>query len=224
MRMIRVFVLLVFTSCSKEKVYDPSPVALLYPTNNNICLDSDKNLTLFSNINFVWKISENTDSYELVVQNQINSEQTNYNTSFSNFQVSLKKGTPYSWWVNALSKSSLVIEKSQVWSFYLEGESQLSYLPFPAEIISPKNKSKVKLSSNRLSLNWKGSDLDNDILKYSLKIGLSELELYTIHEDIIDSSIQLSLKVNTLYYWQIITIDKQGNNSFSQIYSFTTEL
>ena len=120
------------------------------------------------------------------------------------------------------SQSSLIITKSQVWNFYLESVSQLSYLPFPAELKSPDNNSTVSLVQNKLNLIWNGSDLDNDISHYSLKFRIGENELSIIEENIKENSLEISLLPNTKYYWQIITFDYKGNNSFSQIYNFST--
>ncbi|MDG2397337.1 MAG: hypothetical protein P8M03_06755 [Flavobacteriaceae bacterium] len=213
---------LLLNGCSKDPIPDPSPAVLLNPLNNNICVNSENLSSLISNVNFVWQSAENSDSYELVIQNQINDEIFKYNTKSTNWQVNLKRGFPYSWWVNSLSQSSSTIIKSQVWNFYLESISQLSYLPFPAELKSPDNNSTVSLVQNKLNLLWNGLDLDNDISHYLLKLGIGENELFIIEENIKENSLEVSLEPNTKYYWQIITFDSMGNNSFSQIYNFST--
>ena len=111
-----------------------------------------------SNINFVWLSFVYSSSYELVIQNQISLEVLKYNTKFTNLQVNLKKGVPYSWWINSNSDLNNISEKSESWNFYLEGSLQKSYIPFPAKIISPNNKSEVDLSSGNIKLRWEGID------------------------------------------------------------------
>ena len=181
MRSIYLLVIIFVISCSKEKIYYPSKATLLYPINNNICLDSNQDSSSFSNINFVWQSAENTSSYELVIQNQISLEVLKYNTKFTNLQVNLKKGVPYSWWINSNSDLNNISEKSESWNFYLEGSLQKSYIPFPAKIISPNNKSEVDLSSGNIKLRWEGIDLDNDIIDYTT-VSYTHLTLPTNRE------------------------------------------
>ncbi len=223
MRLIYLLVIIFVISCSKEKIYYPSKATLLYPINNNICLESTQDSSLFSNINFVWQSAENTDSYELVIQNQISLEVLKYNTKFTNLQVNLKKGVPYSWWINSNSDLNNISEKSESWNFYLEGSLQKSYIPFPAKIISPNNKSEVDLSSGNIKLRWEGIDLDNDIIDYTIWIGQKISELNIVKEKINEKSVEINLDPGNTYFWKVETYDYEGNSSFSEIYSFTTK-
>ena len=223
MKTIYSLLILFVISCSKEKISYPSKAILLFPTNNNICLDSTQDSSFFSNINFVWQSSENTDSYELVIQNQISLEVVKYVTKFSNLQVNLKKGVPYSWWINSNSEAYNISEKSESWNFYLEGSLQSSYIPFPAKIISPNNQSVVNLSSGKIILSWEGIDLDNDIVDYSIWIGQKILDLTIVKEKLKNSITEINLEPEKTYYWKVETFDNEGNSSFSEIYSFTTK-
>ena len=81
-----------------------------------------------------------------------------------------------------------------------------------AEIIDP--------SASQITLSWTGSDVDDDIVGYDVYFGTTTTpEIYT--SDQVDSNLNnVALTADTIYYWQIITKDSQGNTSSSGIFQF----
>jgi hypothetical protein len=47
-------------------------------------------------------------------------------------------------------------------------------------------------------------------------------QLELMKEGILISQTSLDLNANTLYFWQVVTLDQSQNQSFSEIFSFQT--
>jgi hypothetical protein len=67
-----------------------------------------------------------------------------------------------------------------------------------------------------------GNDLDEDIESFAIYLGKSEDDLELVQESLTDSQLSLSLDAGERYFWQIITLDSEGNTSKSEVYSFQT--
>ena len=67
-----------------------------------------------------------------------------------------------------------------------------------------------------------GYDLDEDIESFAIYLGKSEDDLELVQESLTDSQLSLSLDAGERYFWQIITLDSEGNTSKSEVYSFQT--
>ena len=166
-KFISFFVLILIFSC-KESIPDPEQVVLVNPENNNTCLFSNSNSN-FAEVEFSWTESKHTDNYDLIIENQITNENISKTTNLTTSQVNLERGAPYSWYVVSKSDSSENIALSETRNFYLEAESQLAHIPFPAKLIYPLNES-ILNSVNIVTLQWEGYDLDGDIKNYDLII------------------------------------------------------
>ena len=113
--------------------------------------------------------------------------------------------------------------KSTVWQFYLEGNPEESHFPFPAVLLQPENESIVELNnSNSYSFQWNGADLDGDIKTYDLYLGESADNLIKEKEGLINNQTELQLNEKAKYFWQVISIDSEGNQSHSEIFQFQT--
>ena len=113
--------------------------------------------------------------------------------------------------------------QSSVWQFYLEGNPQASHFPFPAQLLEPANKAEVGLNnSNSLLFQWNGNDLDGDIESYDLYLGEFTDALTQVREGLTNNQTELQLLENTLYFWQVVSIDREGNRSYSEIFQFQT--
>lgn len=222
MRNILLLIFTLFVCCSKEKVFQPEKTVLLYPLNYDTCIQINDTINSTSNINFVWKNSNYTDSYELVIKNITTEEIKTYKTNFTNFQASIKNGFSYNWWVNSMSNSLGSKIKSDTWLFFLEKQVDLNYLPYSARLVQPQNNSKVNLLDNQIEFKWEGYDVDNDIVNYSLNYGFTIDNLDKTIENISATSVRIQLNKNQTYFWQVVTVDSKGNKSFSTIYEFTT--
>ena len=224
MRYIAFFLLSVFFSCGPDPIPVPEPSLLLAPSNLNTCNSATRINDLERQVRFQWTATLNTESYNLVVQNTLTGEQQTITTYLLTESIVLTSGTPYQWYV--ISKSSLTLAegKSSIWHFYLEGNPQESHFPFPAILLVPSDELIVSLNaSNAFTFEWEGNDLDNDIQGYDFYLGTSSSFLNKEREAITSQQVTLVLISNTIYFWQIISKDLQGNRSTSEIYQFQTE-
>ena len=224
MRYIAFFLLSVFFSCGPDPIPVPEPSLLLAPSNLNTCNSATRINDLERQVRFQWTATLNTESYNLVVQNTLTGEQQTITTYLLTESIVLTSGTPYQWYV--ISKSSLTLAegKSSIWHFYLEGNPQESHFPFPAILLVPSDELIVSLNaSNAFTFEWEGNDLDNDIQGYDFYLGTSSSSLNKEREAITSQQVTLVLISNTIYFWQIISKDLQGNRSTSEIYQFQTE-
>jgi len=73
--------------------------------------------------------------------------------------------------------------------------------------------------TSAVTLEWNGSDVDNDIVVYDVYFGTENLPSLNTN-DITDSQIILPVSSNTIYYWNIITRDSEGNTSESGVFQF----
>ena len=208
-------------TCSKPSVPEPDPALLTTPENSNTCVPLSTTATQ-GVINFGWEEAQNTDSYEVFVRNSITQTEQKKSADLTSTTFTLDRGAPYSWWVVSSSDASAVDTKSKVWSFYLEGIQQETFLPFSAQLNNPQDEQEVMLSSGEINLQWTGSDLDNDIAYYQVYIGTGAAQMSLVQDNQITSSYSALLDVGQTYFWQIITIDQRGNKSQSAIQSFTT--
>src|SRR5690349_12711212 len=134
--------IVILSACGKDDpapVPVPAPVAadLLFPAQSETCTSGISVSATESKLSFQWKASVNADRYELHLKNLLTSTTTIHASDVTSLELSLKKGTPYSWFVISKSSKSPVTAKSSVWKFYNSGPGVISYAPFPAEITSP---------------------------------------------------------------------------------------
>ena len=207
--------------CSKPSILEPDSALLTTPENSNTCVPLSTTASQ-GVINFGWEEAQNTDSYEVFVRNSITQTEQKKSADLTSTTFTLDRGAPYSWWVVSSSDASAVDTKSKVWSFYLEGIQQVTFLPFSAQLNNPQDEQEVMLSSGEINLQWTGSDLDNDIAYYQVYIGTGAAQMSLVQDNQITSSYSALLDVGQTYFWQIITIDQRGNKSQSAIQSFTT--
>lgn len=207
--------------CSKPSILEPDSALLTTPENSNTCVPLSTTASQ-GVINFGWEEAQNTDSYEVFVRNSITQTEQKKSADLTSTTFTLDRGAPYSWWVVSSSDASAVDTKSKVWSFYLEGIQQETFLPFSAQLNNPQDEQEVMLSSGEINLQWTGSDLDNDIAYYQVYIGTGAAQMSLVQDNQITSSYSALLDVGQTYFWQIITIDQRGNKSQSAIQSFTT--
>ena len=203
-----------------ETSTNPSTANLVFPYENSLCNEGTNVTPTESTVLFEWQASENTDSYTLVIKNISTGNTTTYQTTNIELSVTIARATQHQWYV--ISNSNTVEEstQSEIWLFYNSGEGVQSYAPFPAAIISPAMAEIIDPSVSQITLSWTGSDVDDDIVGYDVYFGTTTTpEIYT--SDQVDSNLNnVALTADTIYYWQIITKDSQGNTSSSGIFQF----
>ena len=216
--------LLLLIACGKDDPNPPEAATLLFPEQNSECTTGEEVTATTSRVEFHWEFSAHTDSYELEVRNLI-SNTTQIASTFNNATaVTLQKGTPYSWKVTSKNDELSETASSATWLFYNAG-SQSTYPPFPAQIISPTSGATIKLNgTGEAILSWAGSDVDNDIDTFEVLLDTVSPPV-AIRNNLGFSATELSISLDpaTVYFWRIITTDREGNTSDSGIYSFRTQ-
>ncbi len=198
-------------------VLPPSSATLVFPVNNEECNTGGSLNSTQSRINFQWNTSSNTNSYTLVVKNLLNNTEHSTNSTSNQVDIIISKGTPYKWWV--ISKSTVTIEtaKSAEWKFYNSGDAIITYAPFPAELIGPVMGSLT--SKSTVTLEWSGSDVDNDIKEYDVYFGISNPPITNFETTTNQKIENVAVSANT-YYWNVVTNDEEGNTSTSEVFQF----
>ena len=215
--------LILIWSCGSEPIPEPQATVLIAPADLNECTTALVLSETERQVKFKWTLALNTDSYELVVVNTLTNARYEKTSSLLTESIVLTSGASYRWYVNSKSLFSSAVGKSSVRQFYLEGSQDESYLPFPAVLLRPENQSIVDLeSSGDFLFDWEGYDLDEDIVSYAVYLGKTEDNLDLVQEGLTVSQLSLSLDTGERYFWQIITLDSEGNTSKSEVYSFQT--
>lgn len=196
----------------------PERAELVFPKKDEACTEGEILSSTQSSINFYWNAGKNTTSYTVVLKNLQTGDSLTLSTDTAGLKRTLKRETPYSWYVISKSDKSTEAATSEVWKFYNSGLGVLSHSPFPADIISPTLGETI--TSDIVNLTWTGNDVDNDIVSYDVYLRT------TIEPSLKESGLTQSLlsnievSKNTTFYWKIITKDSKGNSSESALYQF----
>jgi len=224
MKKVFLFMILIVLGCGPDPIPDPESVFLIAPDNLESCTTASRVNDLERQVRFQWTAALNTDQYELVIENTLTNQQFRSTTYLLNVSVILPAGAPYRWFVRSKSSLTPVTSDSQSWSFYLEDSPEESHFPFPAKLIFPENNSTVTLNASGETLfSWQAKDLDEDIESYQLYIGNNEDQLSLKREGILQTQTSEILEENSEYFWQVITIDENQNQSRSKVFSFQTD-
>ncbi|TRZ44331.1 hypothetical protein [Robertkochia solimangrovi] len=216
---------MVFIGCGSDSPefedFDPGEATLIAPLNNTECISGEVLDDLQSEVYFNWGKALNTETYTLILLDLISGEESGYSTSDPGLKVVLKRATPYQWYIISTNAKSNKLTKSERWNFYNAGEANTNYAPFPAEVIYPEDEMRITTNDERIELRWRGLDLDDDIVKYEVYF-----EDATPPQTMFESSeeaLDVRVMSGVTYYWNIISIDKEGNTSESIVQSFTIE-
>lgn len=199
-------------------ILDPVKATLVYPDNNEECTGGVVVSNIETKLNFDWNKSDNTTKYTLYVKNLNTNITEEFNSNLDNLEVTIERGMPYSWYVESKSNKTTNIATSDTWKFYLAGAGIENYVPFPADLKTPVDKSNITTAT--VNLVWVGGDVDNDIKEYEVYLDTNATpttKISTTTEQTLENQPVLS---STTYYWKVVTYDANGNTSTSQINSF----
>jgi len=198
----------------------PSAVSLLAPAKNTECSPVDSSNGNTNLVQFSWQASANTESYQLQIENLVSGTKQTVTTTELTEIVPVTKGTPFSW--SVVSKNTKVTESatSETWFFFSPG-TELSYIPFPAQIVLPDGPKSFIDENGELILAWSGLDIDNDIDAYDVYYSTANPPSLFTTTTASETSIKVAATTNTIYYWKVVTKDKEGNTSDSGVISFT---
>ena len=205
------------------QVPTPGKSSLSAPDNNEVCYEGEAVDTSNSEVTFSWDASSDTDSYDLQITNQeTNQTQTESGIISTSKDVTLATDVSYSWKVVSKANDTSDTTNSDTWQFYLAGDGQENYAPFPSTILSPSSGAAVDASNGLVTLSWEGNDPDEgDSLTYTIYFdevdGLQDPR--TANTDITETSLEVEVESGTTYYWRVKTSDGTSS-SFTLVYSF----
>ncbi|SHJ45844.1 hypothetical protein [Pseudozobellia thermophila] len=198
----------------------PKSSVLLFPKKDEACYQGDVISPTQTRVRFEWEPSAHTDNYILVLKNLATDEVSEHQTSDTSIALTILRNTPYSWSVISNSNQSPTKASSETWKFYSSGEGEDNYAPFPADITAPSMGSSVP---SPVTLSWKGSDVDDDIASYDLYLDTNNPPSQFLANTSNTSIKGIALKSGTVYYWSVITKDKNGSSSRSPVFEFKIE-
>lgn len=213
---------LLLMACSKKSPKPPEAALLSFPLQNSECTTGISLNSTTSQVEFRWLEANHVDTYELRVTNIFTGiSVTNAPTTALSARVPLLKGVPYQWRVTTRNTETQEIALSEDWYFYNAG-SQTTYAPFPAEILEPPSgASVIRDLNNQITLSWSGADVDSDIQSYEVYMDTNpDPQQLIASPSVFITSVQADVAINTVYYWRVVTLDREGNTSDSGIYSF----
>lgn len=199
-------------------ILPPSSSTLIFPEDDTECNTGAVVNATQSNVTFEWNVSENTDIYELTLTNLNTNNFSRASSSANEITLLIERGVPYEWFVTSIGNETDETATSDIWRFYNEGQGIENYAPFPAEAINPKRGENI--STSLVTLEWEGSDVDDDITNYEVLFG-SEINPSTSLGQTSETSIEnIDVMANNTYYWQVISTDSRANTSNSEIFTF----
>ncbi|GGD41212.1 hypothetical protein [Muriicola marianensis] len=217
--------ILILASCGKDRdlaslLISPDAASLVFPENLTECYEGTLISATLSEVTLQWNASANTDRYELHISHLINGSKDIYTTENVNFTARIERGVPYSWYVVSLADGSNATATSDTWSFYNAGDAITSYVPFPAEALNPLPGASLSGMSS-VNLTWQAADLDDDIVEYDVYFGSSKPPVM-FEQDLSTASLtSVPVTSGTTYFWKIVTRDAIGNESDSEVFSFS---
>lgn len=201
----------------------PSAATLVFPADNTECNEGVISSTdeTKSAVTFQWNESENTDSYEVNLRNINTNTSTKSNSTTNDATITIDRGTPYEWFVISKANGTNETASSAKAKFYNQGPGIENYAPFPAEAINPARGATIA-SASTVNLQWTASDIDDDIVGYSIFFG-TDTDPTTEIGSTEESNLNASITSATTYYWRVLTTDSQNNTSTSEIFEFKVE-
>lgn len=209
------------TTTPTPQVPTPGKSSLSTPENNEVCYEGEEVDAINSEVTFSWDASTDTDSYDLVITNQeTNQSQIESGITSTSKVVNLATDISYSWKIVSKANDTNDTTESDTWQFYLAGDGQENYAPFPATILSPLSGAAVDSNNGSITLSWEGNDPDEvDSLTYTIYFDQVDGLQDPIEEDSSETELEVSVESGTTYYWRVKTSDGKSS-SFTLVYSF----
>lgn len=231
-RIIFLFIIIISVSGCKKKESTPQPepvepvetvgtISLIAPAQNSICITGTVISANQSSVELKWDKVPNATSYTVSIKDLSTDVTSTFTTDQILYSATLNRNTPYSWSVKAQANVPPKTAKSDTWKFYNAGSGTVSYAPFPADNLSPGKDESVSAVAGKITLTWKGSDVDNDILNYDVYLGTVKAPPLLKKEITEEKLENVDVTTKTTYYWKVITRDKKGNTSESAVNSFS---
>ena len=209
------------TTTPTPQVPTPGKSSLSAPENNEVCYEGEEVDAINSEVAFSWDASTDTDSYDLVITNQeTNQSQIESGITSTSKVVTLATDISYSWKIVSKANDTNDTTESDTWQFYLAGDGQENYAPFPATILSPLSGAAVDSNNGSITLSWEGNDPDElDNLTYTVYFDEIDGLQLPFEEESSETSLEISVESGNTYYWRVKTTDGKSS-SFTLVYSF----
>jgi hypothetical protein len=203
----------------------PKASSLSFPENDKVCQEGTSVSDTESSVNFQWSASEKTTAYDLIINDiEANTSETYSDITETNKEVTLERAKSYSWQIISKSNETTETATSDLWQFYLAGDGEENFAPYPATIVAPASGSTATATDGLVTLQWTGEDPDEDTLTYTVYIdtvdGLQDANGTITDLTVTETTYQVTS--NTVYYWRVKSSDGQ-NSSFTQVYTFRVE-
>ncbi len=198
---------------------EPETPSLLFPTNNLVCTNF--------NLQFDWNASRDINgdvlTYVIEISTDINFSSILFTTVTSQtaHTFTLEKGIPYYWRVKARDPGGKESGYSAIQTFFTEPEAGINNIPYIPTVVSPLVRTTV--SGTNITLDWNATDKDKDPLVFDLYFGNTNPPTL-FAENITTSSFDVTVLVNTEYYWRIVSKDDNQGVTIGQVWSFKTAL
>ncbi len=214
-------VLVLNISCKKDDGPPPNPSVanLIFPEENSECNEGTILSDAQSRVTFRWDASNSTNNYVVSLTNLNTNSTSTHNSTVNEVDITISRGTLYSWFVTSNGSENTTPAMSEVWRFYNAGPGLVSHPPFPAEVTSPEMGSSV--FSGAVTLRWVGADVDNDIISYDITFDTVTPPVQSVG-NVTNTELLVTTNTDTTYYWQVISNDSQGNTTKSQVFQFKT--
>lgn len=215
-------------SCNKDEetmlTGTPEASVLLSPENNQPC-EIGEIIDDRATVTFTWEAASETEAYDLTITNLITQEiNPNFNLKETTKTVLLERGYPYSWKITTKNTGDIVTD-SETWKFYLSGDGESNFVPFPAQLVSPKSGVTVTPDNGNVTLEWEeSSDPDGDNITYTVFIDKIDGKQPPLDDwkNLTNTTITVPVDAGSIYFWHVETTD--GNNTaLSTTYTFKTE-
>ena len=217
--------LLLLVHCQKTELpTDPGVANLISPVDKETCLDGVSINDTQSNVTFEWSTATGALSYELEIANLLTQSTQVFTSDTNELSIALSKAEPYSWLVRSIGETGTAPSVSDPWKFYLAGDAVVNYAPFPAELITPRSGANTTPDINNLViLRWTADDVDDDLNRFEVYLDTTDGTTLNQEIEYLAQETQLEVEVenNTVYYWKIVAIDLNGNQSSSGAVSYT---
>lgn len=220
-------ILLVLCSCSgggddgggDPVVPAPQAAQLIFPANNELCMEGEVISPTKSRITFQWEPAQNADSYTLKLRQLALGSESTHATEDTELTLELDRGVAYAWQLISRSQGNPQTAESLSWRFYNAGPPQANYAPFPP--YGPQPAMGSALDAGALTLQWESADLDGDALTHSVYLGTENPPTVLLGETQ-EQQLTATVATNTVYYWQVVCQDVAGNASASEVFQFRT--
>ncbi len=229
-RLSLIMFLSVFISCggggddsptpTPEEADAPKAAVLKFPLKDVECNEGTIISDDESTVTFEWESAEFATSYDVIYTDLDADEEKKTSVTGTTADITLKRGVPYAWHVISKSDKTDKTATSETWKLYNSGPGVISFVPFPAELVSPPMGG---LASINTELEWNGSDADNNIESYDVYLDTANPPITLLGNTTSMEYATSGLTPDTVYYWRVDTKDVHGNATRSQIFEFRTQ-